>query len=191
LYRMGTCMTIHADRMDETSLNPITCPACGQLVGSEIQVGPMQCPNCGQQFLPAVEANELSSGTESAVSERDDELSELRIRNISNLRRGAYRSRSLLIIAAVICIVAAAKFIQIAIVAVRQRLYLAAIGDAMCAVAAMIGVATLVPRITAFTHEIRGSRLKPPAELPDLSQLGDGSQRWKHLEELSGRDETP
>jgi hypothetical protein len=60
----------------------------------------------------------------------------------------------------------------------------------MCAVAAMIGVAMLVPKITALTREIRSSRVKPPAELPDLSQLGDGSQRWKHLDELSGRDET-
>jgi hypothetical protein len=145
------------------------------------QFGPIQCPQCGQQFLPVEE-----TGAVPVVD--DDELSELRIRNISNLRRGAYRSRSWLIMATSVCIVAAAKFVQITVVAIRSRLYLAAIGDALCVVAALVMTSMIGPKIVALTREIRRSRLQvPPEEPPDFSRLGDGSQRWKKLDELSGK----
>jgi hypothetical protein len=154
------------------------------------QSGPVQCPHCGHQFLPGIEQGIASAEDQSAqVVQRadDDELSELRIRNVSNLRRGAYRSRSWLIIALAVCAVAAVKLILITVVAVRHRWYVAAIGDGLSVVAAVILVTILVPKIAALTREIRGSRLQPPTDVPDFSNLGDGSQRWKDLDELSGK----
>jgi hypothetical protein len=152
----------------------------------------MQCPHCGHQFLPGLEVEEPEPVSEepAASAAREDELSELRIRNISNLRRGAYRGRSLLIIAAAVCIVAAAKFIQITVVAVQSHLYLAAVGDALCALAATIATVMVVPKIAVLTREIRSSRLRRPTEPPDFSQLGDGSQRWKNLDQLSQKHDS-
>lgn len=125
----------------------------------------------------------------SSEDEDDSELSELRIRNISNLRRGAYRSRSWLIIAAGICVVGAAKSVQLTFVGIRGHLYWAATGDALFTLAALILASFTIQKIVALTREIRSSRLQEPTEPPDLSNLSDGSQRWKDLENMAEEKE--
>jgi|SRR5579863_4845917 len=192
-------MTIGADYMTEpTTQNeegPIhSCPSCRSsvLVG-DVQ-GPVQCPQCGEQFLPVLEQDDQSappSPLHVPSSDSTDELSELRIRNIANLRRGAYRSRSWLIIAAGVCVVGAAKLVQVMVVAVRSRFYRAAVGDALFMLAALIIGTFVFQKIVSLTHEIRSSRLQDPPEPPDLSGLGDGSQRWRDLENISrGSDQS-
>lgn len=171
------------------------CPKCGSPVPIGEQRGPVQCAKCGEQFLPAVELDyesaPLSPPTVAPSSEQadDSELSELRIRNISNLRRGAYRSRSWLIIAAGICVVGAAKSVQLTVVGMRGHLYWAAIGDALFTLAALILASFTIQKIIALTREIRSSRLQDPVEPPDLSNLSDGSQRWKDLENMTNQKE--
>jgi hypothetical protein len=164
------------------------CPKCGNRVGGVSPEGLGHCSNCGEQFLATV--GELELGVETGVVEGerandDAELSELRIRNVSSLRRGAYRSRSYLIIAAGVCAVAAAKLIQMARLAWRGGLRLAAIGDALFAVAAIIGLVMIWRKIAVLTREIRASRLQDPQSPPDFSNLGDGSQRLRDLEAMT------
>jgi hypothetical protein len=168
------------------------CPACGEAVVAVSPEGLARCARCGEQFLavatepgPVLNAGALGYGR----AGDDSELSELHIRNISNLRRGAYRSRSYLIIGAAVCFVAAAKLIQIAIVAWRGRLHVVAIGDLICALGAMMIFASIARKIGVLSREIRESRLKDPEDPPDLTHLGDGSQRLRHLEAMAGLKE--
>jgi DNA-directed RNA polymerase subunit RPC12/RpoP len=170
------------------------CPRCGNRVEVVSPDGLGRCPQCGQQFLAAVA--DAEPGVETGVVEgekaNDDlELSELRIRNVASLRRGAYRGRSYLIIAAGVCAVAAAKLTQMALVGWRSGLRLAAIGDALFAVTAIIGFVMIWQKIMALTAEIRASELGDPEFPPDFSNLGDGSQRIADLEAMTTRVEAP
>src|SRR5947209_4517460 len=96
------------------------CPNCASAMGPSSPQGLAQCPHCGQQFLimsPDPEPAFHLSASETQQFQNQEELNALHIQNISTLRRGAYRGRSYLIIAAGVCVVAAAKLIQIAVVA--------------------------------------------------------------------------
>ena len=65
---------------------------------------------------------------------------------------------------------------------------MAAIGDALAAVAALSTFASIVRTIAALTREIRKSRLKDPVAPPDFSMLGDGTQRVRDLEAMAGSE---
>ncbi|HEY8748565.1 MAG TPA: hypothetical protein VIM11_11365 [Tepidisphaeraceae bacterium] len=174
----------------------LRCPNCAGAVGSASPEGLAECPHCREQFLvmnaePEPDVGSPSRASETDRAEHDVELSGLHIQNISNLRRGAYRSRSYLIIAAGVCIVAAAKLIQIAVLAWRAQLRLASIGDAIAAVVAIMFFASTARKIAALTREIRQSRLEDPAAPPDFSMLGDGSQRLRDLEAMAGLEPGP
>jgi len=175
------------------------CPACGKPVAAtESQHHALQCSHCAEQFFIPGEAPEESGNHVEAFgdvglaaptpSADDSELSELRIRQLSNLRRGAYRSRSWLLIGSAACLVGAAKLIEMCVVAARHKMLLASIGDAMGAVAALMICRHFVRRARVLTHEIAASRLADPIAPPDLSTLNDGSQRWRNLEQLTGGD---
>jgi hypothetical protein len=163
----------------------IQCPSCG---GTNVTVRPhgiAHCNDCGGELLVQTEESESSENAGTLDYRTEEELSELHIRNISNLRRGAYRERSYWIIGAALCLVAAVKLLQIAWAAWRRDLKLGLAGDVAGAVAAAMIFFIAIRRITELTHEIRRSRLAEPTQPPDFSHLGDGSQRIRDLEAMT------
>ena len=172
------------------------CPTCGQPVGAGTSPGEvLQCPHCGGQFFvpdesrSAQTASTLAEGEHDAAVENDAppevDLSELRIRQVSSLRRGAYRTRSWLIIGALTCGVGFCQLVYIAVRDWRLGLRLGPIIDLVLAVLAVALFRSLLRRIRMLNREIEASRQQDPATPPDLSSLSDGSQRWANLDALS------
>lgn len=179
------------------------CPACGEPVpaaGNPMQ-NVLQCPNCGEQFFrtgdeatPPAEAAGADDETRERTelqAQRDAELSELRIRQVANLRRGAIRGRSWLIIGAITCVVGTAQLVQMAIHDLRLGLRLGPATDVILAAIAIAIFRQLLRRIRDLSREIRASKLADPPTPPDFSSLSDGSQQYANLDRLSGpRDST-
>jgi hypothetical protein len=117
--------------------------------------------------------------------DRSAELDGMRIQQLATLRRSAYRSRSYAVIAMLVCIIAMA---QAALLLIQ---YLMRIGwgwqpilYAMFVVAGAWGGWFFMRRAMALHREAKQSYLEFPTTPPDFSTLGDGSQRWKNLEEI-------
>jgi ribosomal protein L37AE/L43A len=171
------------------------CPACGQAVSMDpLSEGPLQCDQCGEQFSVAQEpdagASEILEDEDKQAEEdlrqkHESELSEMRIRQISGLRRNAIRTRSWLIVGAIACVVGAAQLVFLAIRGYRHGLRTGPVGDVLFAIAALMIGSYFVRRAREFIREIEKSRLEEPISPPDFSTLNDGSQRWKALDELS------
>jgi uncharacterized membrane protein YidH (DUF202 family) len=115
----------------------------------------------------------------------EDELNGLRIRQLAALRRAAYRSRSYCIIAMVVCAVGIVQIIHELILgrrtgatAMRQSAYVAAAFALL-----LLGIQCL--RWARHFHaEAKRSRLTDPAAPPDFSNLSDGTQRARNLENM-------
>jgi hypothetical protein len=113
------------------------------------------------------------------------ELDGVRIRRLAAARRALYRQRSYCIVAAGFCAVAAGELAWTAIALfsaagwrLRPGAYLLL---AMGSTFAAIDFARRAVRL----HRLAGrSALPEPAAPPDFSPLGDGSQRWRNLEEM-------
>ena len=170
--------------------SPIQCPSCGAANVAVSPEGIVHCNACGSQFLPEANPPE-DPGSPDILDYRtpvpidDAELSELRIRNVSNLRRGAYRARSYWIIAAALCLMGALKLGQTAWVVGRRGWIVPALGDLLGAIAAAMLLVVCARKINALTREIHHSRLPDPSDPPDFSTLGDGSQRLRDLEAIA------
>src|SRR5689334_22591068 len=98
--------------MEQPAAESYHCPSCGALVpatGERL----IQCCHCGEQFFTpdpdAAEESGEGTSEDQKRADREAELSELHIRQVSDLRRGAYRSRSWCIIAAIACVVCAGQ----------------------------------------------------------------------------------
>lgn len=170
------------------------CPACGEVVTAGTSVERLlQCPRCGEQFFIADEITDPQEhearATDDAPPNHESELSELRIHHARHVRQSAYRNRKWPIIGAAACLMAAAKLIQIGVVGFRTGMRAAPIVDMLVAIAALILFAHFVRRAITLTREIRASRLKDPITPPDFSTLSDGSQRYRNLEKMAGREE--
>jgi hypothetical protein len=116
---------------------------------------------------------------------REEELSNLRIRQIAALRRGAYRSRSYCIVGLVALAVAAVKLILMTVRHVHdpgQQLW--SVGYLLAAAAALVGAAFFAGRALELTREVAKPLLVDPPVPPDFSTLSDGSQQARHLEEM-------
>jgi hypothetical protein len=118
----------------------------------------------------------------------DTHLNSNRIRQMAALRRAAYRSRSYCLIAIGACIVGAAELVFDAIHRLRQH---PAFFGILIATAYFLAAAVLIVltryfiRLAArFHRESKKSILSDPAIPPDFSQLQDGSQVVKNLEEM-------
>ena len=149
----------------------------------------LQCPHCGLQFFAATaddDAHEAETLDYYSAQHPEEPLSEVRIRQISGLRRAAYRSRSWVIIAAGVCLVAGVKLVITMVLDIRGGLRARPIRYGLAAVALFMICAYLVRQAIEMTRRIRQARQPEPREPPDFSSLSDGSQRWKNLEDLSG-----
>jgi hypothetical protein len=115
--------------------------------------------------------------------DREHELDGLRIRQLSALRRSAYRTRSFAIIVAVACLVVAIQLTvnAFAAAAATYRALFAAL-----AVLALFGAIHFARRVAALQRELRTPPSMPPVPPggPDFSTLSDGSQQWKNLEDI-------
>lgn len=183
------------DETDPPTAAHIDCPFCAKPV---TLIDPSQtvlnCPECGQQFyaptIPEEEstadADLAQSDADAEVARREAELSELRISQVANLRRGAIRSRSWFIVGAVACVVAAIQFVYLAFEKYRMGQRRGPIRDLLGAAALLILVPYFTGRVSKLGREIAESRLKDPTTPPDFSTLSDGSQRWTNLEQLAG-----
>jgi hypothetical protein len=156
----------------------------------------LQCPACGQQFFaPSTPEEDSTSNHEQAQAQaadeearREAELSELRISQVANLRRGAIRSRSWFIVGAVACVVGASQFVYFAIERYRGGERSGPLRDGLCAAILLMIVPYFMRKIRLLGKEIAESRLKEPATPPDFTTLSDGSQRWANLDQLAGTD---
>jgi hypothetical protein len=173
------------------------CPNCNQVLRSpESQGGTVTCPQCGQEVVVDSQADvrladmapECQSETPPPSDDSDEaDLSGLKIRQISDLRRGAHRSRSWLIIGAVACLVGAAQLIYFAIHNHGLGMRAAALEDTLFVVLALAFCVYFLRRAREMNREISNSKLEEPTTPPDFSSLRDGSQRWKNLEDLANR----
>ena len=78
----------------------IDCPHCGGTVRASAGVEPFTCPHCGESVAIALEECADSDDSERGLDAN-------RIRQLAQLRRATMRTRSYLLIATIVCIVAA------------------------------------------------------------------------------------
>jgi hypothetical protein len=164
----------------------------------DVSQASLQCPHCGELFSISSEAFAESAppdGVEDAQARaemearREADLSELRIRQVVGLRRGAYRSRAYLIIGLFICAVGFVLFPVLAVRDWRLGLRLGPLTDLILAAGAIVLFQQLLRRLPNLNREIRESKMSDPEAPPDLSTLSDGSQWWANLDELANRTE--
>jgi hypothetical protein len=118
--------------------------------------------------------------------EPDVELDGVKIRQFTALRRSAIRMRSWLLIGAAVCAVGAMQLLILAVQlahrnrswGVWQTLYIAIAG------LAVFGIRHFLRKAGRYKREIEKPLLKDPEAPPDFSTLGDGSDRWKNLEDI-------
>jgi hypothetical protein len=159
------------------------CPHCGQPVGAPAgTAAEFTCPHCGGTFATPA----FAIGSDPHEPSRDDELDALRIRQLSALRRATYRSRSYAVIAMIVCVVAAVQAAVLLARHVMQGAFAGATVALACiVVAAAYGSWFFAHRAARLHAEATAPRLTdPPPREPDFSQLSNGSQRWKSLEQI-------
>ena len=131
--------------------------------------------------------DDADAGSEAAAVPETRTINANRVRQLSALRRGAYRTRSYCVIAAVVCGVA---ILQLAVLTVRHvRLAgwgVRPAGYVCGALAAAMAAAYFYRRAAELTQELRQrpAALAEPPVPPDFSTLSDGSQSWKNLEQM-------
>jgi hypothetical protein len=118
----------------------------------------------------------------------NDQLNSNRIRQMAALRRSAYRSRSYCVIALGGCVVGAAELIFDAIRRLRGNPHLPGILVIIgyfAAAGALLFLSRFFIRLAVrFHRESKISTLPPAPGPPDFSQLQDGSQVARNLEDM-------
>jgi hypothetical protein len=168
------------------------CPGCQEEVEvvAELAGQLVRCPYCNTDFFASVEQSHLPvvNDTADATAELDREsaFDKLRIENCTALRMGAIRARSWWLIALCMTLLVALDMLgRTAIfIWVFHRL------DAVQCLRIALTIGTLYfarhawRRARAFKLEIEQSAIPEPTTPPDFSTLGNGSERWKHLENV-------
>jgi hypothetical protein len=115
-----------------------------------------------------------------------DELDGLRIRQLSALRRGAYRARSYALIGVGACAVTGIQLLIMTVTHVRARGWgMYPTGYVLGACVAVMLASHFGRRVMELHREIKTPAPLPPAPAePDFSRLSDGSQQWKNLEDI-------
>jgi hypothetical protein len=128
------------------------------------------------------------AGAADAEHVQEDELSALRIRQYTALRRGAFRARSYALIGAAACGFSGVLLLLIAVAhtAVRRGVGMIPLGCALASAAALALALHFARRMRELSREIATPAPLPPAPPggPDFSTLSDGSQRWKNLDDI-------
>jgi hypothetical protein len=118
----------------------------------------------------------------------ESHLNSTRIRQMAALRRSAYRTRSYCLIAIIACLVISADLIYYGIQRLRHHPtpigILIAIAYFAAAIALLVLAAHFKRLAIKFHQESKKSILEDPTTPPDFSQLQDGSQIAKNLEDM-------
>jgi hypothetical protein len=175
--------------MEEPSNQPeespgIVCGQCGQAIEQD-ETEPVNCPHCGAELSSPQWAESEEPVDEPEALDAEDELSALRIRQISALRRAADRARSYCLIGLVVLVVGAGQLAIMIVHNVRASgWHLLEVGYAVAAITGVFFAWRLGGRVVVLTKELRQPLQSDPVEPPDFSTLNDGSQRVRHLEEM-------
>jgi hypothetical protein len=176
----------------------VTCPYCNQPFvlpgadGSTLAVARPAAPEAAED-QPFVVVDSITAEDQRAV----DELDAYHVRKVTKLRRSAYRGRSFLLIGALVCVAGALQLGVNALyvfhraggaIRVERREF-----GTWPAGFLMVGMILLAVgyrffmRAAELKREAERSALSEPTTPPDLSQLGDGSERARRLEEIEDR----
>lgn len=168
-----------------------TCPGCGEQVS--IDAGTLEptaiCPYCSIQFAVdsglAIDAEDYQRARRALEANHQAELDSLRIRQISAMKRAAYRTRSYAILAAFTCAVAIGQLIFMAVQQIRWSGWnVWAIAYFLLTPLCLWVALHFIRKAAALHREARQTILPEPASPPDFSALSDGSDRWKNLENI-------
>jgi hypothetical protein len=115
-----------------------------------------------------------------------EELDGLRMRQVITARRAAIRSRTYMLLGAMLCAVGVAKLITLMIPHIRHggwsRLLIA---YGIAAALAIIATLYCLQRAAELNRESKATALPEPTTPPDFSTLSDGSQHAKNLENIA------
>jgi len=176
----------------ESSPPRYECPHCGQ----EVEEAPpplapfLICRRCGMQFAVANEPAATDDPAEQDARDRKqacaDELSELRIKQLSRQRRAIIRGRTHVLVGFLVCAGGCAELIQMGVEQIRRahHLDLRAVGLLLFAAAAVIPAIYFLRRTRQITRELKKPLLEDPTTPPDFTPLQDGSQHAKNLENM-------
>jgi hypothetical protein len=133
---------------------------------------------------PAGEVVETHRAPDPAA-DREDELSGLRIRQLASAKRAAYRSRSYCVVAAIVCVVAIVQLAWNGVATMRAMGFgMRAIAYVLVAALSAWGAIYFFRKAMEFDREAKQSALPEVKAEPDFAPLGDGSERWKNLEDV-------
>jgi hypothetical protein len=154
-----------------------------------------QCPHCGAAIAPTATGKSIVTCAacgrpvelwDNAPQGRDAAIDALRAQKIAASRRAAMRVQTYFRVVAIGCVAAAGECIYKAWYAGRWNVTrILLLGLAMCAV---WGIVYFLRHASKVARELRKPMLIDPTTPPDFSQLGDGSQRVKDLENLLGEE---
>jgi hypothetical protein len=120
--------------------------------------------------------------------DRAAELNGLRIRQLTAMRRAAYRGRSHAIIAAAAAFAVAAQLGWMSVDLLRSaRLGVRPIAYGILCLAALLGAIVFLRKALQLHREASHSLLSEPPTAPDFSTLSDGSQTVANLDSMRDR----
>ena len=167
----------------ETPTSVFTCPQCGE----EVDVLPtdaspddspfMICPHCKNEFVithsdTPEEDERARREEEEKLRRRDEELNSLRIRSVMLARRAAIRSRSYLLIGALVCAVAIGQLIFLTVTHVRGHGWgITPIGYILLIFPAIVGLRFFLRKARMMGEEAGRSAIMDPNTPPDFSPL--------------------
>lgn len=165
--------------------------------GDESVSGQYECPHCSAPFVCQVpptsttvncpECGGLISLEPTAPSELvQDDLDANHIRQVTALRRSAYRSLSYCIIVAVVLVVAAVQIAWNLVDRLRTSApdWVAAL-YAIAIPACLGGAFWLSRRALQYHREAARTLLEGPSAPPRFDGLSDGSQHWRNLKGMA------
>ncbi len=175
------------------------CPHCGQPVELAPPPAPapagqaITCPYCFEEFsiagappYPAEDADDAQ--WERRRQEKEQELDSLRIRNVVVARRAAFRTRSYFLIAGLGAAAITAQLLVNAFYHFKNHTGVAKpYGYLLCAAALVVAIIFCMKHARRLSREMKHSaldELPPPKNEPDFSQLSDGSQQVRNLEDI-------
>lgn len=169
------------------------CPGCEEEldVAAEVVGELVRCPYCRTDFfaddrvLGAAVVDDTPPPPPTGA-DAGSELNGHRVRRVLALRRGAIKARSMWVIAAVLAGAAALDL------SAKAGLYLSVVGrwglrPAGFLVAAggfVVVVVYGLREARRFGRELATTTLPEPTEPPDFEPLGNGTERWRLLDEV-------
>ena len=168
------------------------CPGCDEEVDVPAEsVGRLvRCPYCNSDFFAAHGRTHDAVVDDTHAPADDgpppDELNAARVRNLSALRLATLRTRSWCLIGLLLAAMTAADLFAKAVVYVWD-LHRWGVRPTLFVLAGLAAAALATRAVRAarqLGRDAARSAAADPATPPDFSTLGNGADRWRHLEEI-------